>query len=93
MAIQVAFERIDAGRPESSERGEPGIHFHERFGPEPVDAALRVDPRLHEARLPQHPEVFRHRGLGHPELALELPDGPLRRGQEHQQGAAVRLRR
>jgi len=79
-------------RPESSEWGEPGIQFHEWFGPEAVDAPLRVDPRLHEACFPQHPEVFRHGGLGHPELAFELPDGPFRRGQQVQHGAAARLR-
>jgi len=88
----VAFERVDVGRPELPERGEPGIHFHEGFGPEAIDAALRVDPRLHEACLPQHAEVFGHRRLGHPELALELPDGPLRRGQKLEHGAPARFR-
>jgi hypothetical protein len=44
--IQVAFECIDVRRPEAPERGEPGIHLHERFGPEPVEPALGVDSRL-----------------------------------------------
>src|SRR5258705_435273 len=44
-----------------------------------------------EACLPQHPEVLRYGGLRHPELAFELPDRPLRRGEKVQQGAAARL--
>ena len=88
----MAFERINVGRPEASERSEPGIDLHERLGPDPIDAPLGFDARLHEAGLAQHAEVLGHRGLGHPQLALDLADGSLRRRQQAEDGPAVRLR-
>ena len=48
-------------RPEAPERREPGVDLHERLGPDPVDAPLRVDARLDEAGLAQHAQVLGHR--------------------------------
>ena len=68
----MAFERINVGRPEAPERSEPGIDLHERLGPDPIDAPLGFDARLHEAGLTQHAEVLGHRSLRHPQPALDL---------------------
>ena len=59
----MALERIDVRRPEAPERREPGIDLHERLGPDPIDAPLCFDARLHEAGLAQHAQVLGHRGL------------------------------
>ena len=91
-AIEMAFERIDVGRPEAPERREPGVDLHERLGPDPIDAPLGFDARLHEAGLAQHAQVLGHRGLRHPQPALDFADGSLRRRQQAEDGPAVRLR-
>lgn len=62
------------GRPEAPERRQPGVDLHERLGPEPIDAPLGFDARLHEAGLAQHAEVLGHGGLRHPQPALDLAD-------------------
>jgi len=49
----MAFERINVGRPEAPERSEPGVDLHERLRPDPIDAPLAFDARLHEACLAQ----------------------------------------
>ena len=63
--VEMAFERIDVRRPEAPERREPGIDLHERLGPDPVEAPLCFDARLHEAGLAQHAQVLGDRGLRH----------------------------
>ena len=80
-AIEMAFESIDVGGPKAPEGRKPGIDLPERLRPEPVETSLRVDSRLHEVGLTQHPQVLGHRGLRHPESALDLADGLLRGGQ------------
>ena len=88
----MAFERIHVRRPEAPERSKPGIDLPERLGPDPIDAPLGFDARLHEAGLAQHAEMLRHRRLTHPQPALDLADGLLRRRQQAEDGPAVRLR-
>src|SRR5262245_29685845 len=88
----MAFERIKVGRPEAPERSEPGIDLHERLGPDPIDAPLGFDARLHEASLAQHAEVLGDRSLRHPQPALDLADGSLRRRQQAEDGPTVWLR-
>jgi hypothetical protein len=65
---------------------------HERFGPDPIDAPLGFDARLHKARLAQHAQVLGHRSLRHPQPTLDLADRLLRRRQQAEDGPAVRLR-
>jgi len=84
----MAFERINVGRPEAPERSEPGIELHERLRPDPIDAPLGFDARLHEAGLAQHSEVLGHRSLRRPQPALDLADGSLRRRQQAEDGPA-----
>src|SRR5262249_31142466 len=88
----MAFERIKVGRPEAPERSEPGIDLHERLVPDPIDAPLGFDARLHESGLAQHAEVLGDRSLRHPQPALDLADGSLRRREQAEDGPAVRLR-
>jgi hypothetical protein len=77
----VAFERVDAGGPKAPEWSEPGLDLHERLSSDPVDAPLRVDSRLHEAGVSEHPEVLRDRRLRHPKFVFDVADGPLRGSQ------------
>ena len=91
-AIEVAFERVDVGGPEAPEGRQPRVDFHERLGSDPVDAPLRVHARFHEAGVAQHAQVLGDRRLRHAKLLLDLADGPLRGGEQAQDGAAVRFR-
>jgi hypothetical protein len=47
----MTFERIHVGRPEPPERSEPRVDLPEGLGPNPIDAPLGFDARLHEAGL------------------------------------------
>jgi len=76
--IEMAFERIHVHRPQAPERSEPGIELFERLGPDPIDAPLGLDARLHETGLAQYAEVLGHRRLRHPQPPLDLADGSLR---------------
>ena len=91
-AVEVAYERIDVRGPELPERRQPGIQLLKWFRRQPVKAALSVDGGFHEAGLAQHAEVLRDRRLRHPQLPLDFSDRLLRRDQEAEDRAAVRLR-
>jgi hypothetical protein len=90
-AVEVALERINARRPISAERRHPSVYFLQRLGPDAIDAALRVDRRLYEARISQHAQMLGYRGLREIERRLEIADGALATGKESQDGAATRL--
>ena len=90
-AVEVALERINARRPISAERRHPSVYFLKRLGPDAIDAALRVDRRLYEARISQHAQMLGYRGLREIERRLEIADGALATGKESQDGAATRL--
>src|SRR5215470_8956245 len=85
----MAFERVNVDRPEAPERSEPGIDLPERLGPDPIDAPLGFDARLHEAGLAQHAEVLGHRRLRHPQPALDLADGASRLRMARRFGSAM----
>jgi len=70
----VTFESVDVGGPQAPEGRQPFIDLHERLGPDPVEAPLRVHARLHEASISKHLEVFGDRRLRHPQLLLDLAD-------------------
>src|SRR5262245_15874862 len=91
-SVEVAFESVKVGGPIAAEGSQPGVHLHERLRPEAVDAPLRVDARLDEAGLTKHTEVFGHRGLRHLELAFDFAHRLLGRGQQTQNGPAIRFR-
>ena len=74
--VEVAFESIHMSGPEAAERSQPGIDLLEGFGPQPVETALRVHPRLHETCLAQHAQVLGDRGCGI-QAALDLSYRPL----------------
>ena len=54
----MTFQRIDMRRPEAAKRLEPGVDFHQRLGPDAVNAALRIDPGFDEARFAQYAQMF-----------------------------------
>jgi len=91
-AVEVAFERIDVSGPEPTERSQPGFDLLQRLRFQPVETALRVDGRFHDPGFPQHPQMLRHRRLRHPKLTLDVADRLLRREQQAQDRAPVRLR-
>ncbi len=90
-AIQVTLERIDVRLPQAAEGQEPRVYFHEWLGPEPIEAPLRIDARLHEARLTQNSQVFRHRRLGQPQQCFDVAHGSFRRCKQIEDGAAARF--
>ena len=87
----MAFEGINMDGPEAPERSKPGIDLHQRLRADPIDAPLGFHARVYEAGFAQHAEVLGHRGLRHPQPALDLADRSLRRREQAEDGPAVRL--
>src|ERR1700746_1143158 len=78
--------------PELTKLIQPVIHFLEWLWLQTIEAALCVHRGFDEPGVAQHAQVLRHGGLRHTQPALDFSDLPLRRGQEAQDRAAVRLR-
>jgi len=91
-AIKVAFESIHVRGPEAAELRQPGIHLFKWFRFQPVETALCVHRGLHESGIAQYAQMFGHGRLRHMKLALDLSHRLLRRDQQTQDRAAVRLR-
>ena len=91
-AVEVAFESIQVGGPESAERSQPGIHLLKRLRSQPVETALCGHRGFDKTGIAQHAQVFGHSRLGHTKLTLDLSHRLLGRGQEVQYRAAVGLR-
>jgi len=91
-AIKVTFESIQVSGPEPAELSEPVIHLVKRFWLQPVQAALCVHRGFYETGIAQHAQVLGHGRLRHTKLALDLSHRLLRRNQQAQYRAAVRLR-
>ena len=64
-AVEVALESIDVGRPEAAELSQPGVDFLQRFGLQPVEAALGIHRGLNETCIPEHAQMLRHGRLRH----------------------------
>jgi len=89
--VEVAFESVHVRGPEPAERGQPVIHLLKRCGPEPVETALRGHRGFHESGVAQHAQVLGHGRLRHTKLALDLANRLLRRDQQAQYRAPIRL--
>jgi hypothetical protein len=87
----VALESIYVSGPEAAEWSQPGIELLQWFGPESVEPALGVYRGFHEAGIAQHAQVLGNGRLRHAKLTLDFSHGLLRRDQQAQDGAAVRL--
>jgi hypothetical protein len=70
--IEVTLKRVDVHRPEAAEWSEPSVYLHEWLGPDPIKTPLRIDARLHEAGLTQHPQMFGNRRLRQLQLLLDF---------------------
>ena len=68
----MAFEIIDVGRPELTERRQPGIHLLKWFMVQSVETALCVHRGFHETGLSQHSQVLWHGRLRHTKLTFDL---------------------
>src|ERR1700747_2323575 len=90
--VEVAFKGIYVSGPEPAEWRQPHIHLLKWFGFEPVETTLCVHRGFDETGLAQHAQVLGHGRLWHTKLTLDLADRLLRRDQEAQDRAAVRLR-
>jgi len=87
----VALESIYVSGPEAAEWSQPGIELLQWFGPESVKPALGVYRRFHESGIAQHAQVLGNGRLRHTKLTLDFSHGLLRRDQQAQYGATVRL--
>jgi hypothetical protein len=87
----MALERVHVRRPISAERRHPRVYLLQRLGTDAIDATLRIDGRLYEARFSKHAQVLRYRGLGKIERGLEIANVTLASGQENQNSAAARV--
>ena len=74
-AIEMGFEAVEVGRPERPVGLEPRVQFHERLGPDPVQAALAVGAHVDEPRVSQYPQVLRHSRLADAEFVDEFAHG------------------
>jgi hypothetical protein len=90
-SIEMAFESIDVGNPETAELSEPGLDLLKRFRFQAVETALCVNRDLDETGVAQHTEVLGHGRLRHTKLALDLAYRVLRGDEEAEDGAAIRL--
>ena len=88
-AVEVAFERVDVGGPETAERSEPRVDFLERFRIQPVKAALRVHRGVDESCLAQHAQVLGNSRLGQTQSALDFADGLLGACQQAEDSATA----
>src|SRR5579862_1379978 len=87
----MAFESVDVRGPEATELGKPGVELLERAGLQSIEATLCVDRGFDEAGVAKDAEMLGDGRLRHAELTLDLTDGLLGRGEEAENGAAVRL--
>lgn len=90
-AVEMTFQSVDVSRPEPAELCQPCIQLLKRFRLQTVETPLRVDRGLHKTGLPEHAQVLGYGRLRHAQLTLDLSHRLLRRSQQAQNGAAVRL--
>ena|SRR5580692_8033335 len=91
-AVEVAFESIHVSGPKPTELSQPDIHLLKWLRLQSVQTALRVHRGFHETSISQHSKMLRHGRLRHSKLMLDLSNRLLRRNQETQYRAAIRLR-
>src|SRR5579863_5908083 len=87
----MSFEGVDVHRPEATELFEPGVEFLERAGLQSIEATLSVDSGFDEAGVAKDAQMLGDGRLRHAELTLDLTHGLFGRGEEAEDGAAVRL--
>jgi hypothetical protein len=91
-AIEVALKGVDVCGPEAAKGLKPGVDFLERFGPEPVQTALRVHGGFNEAGITKYAKVPGNGGLRQAEPAFDLAHGVLGGEKEAEDRPTVRLR-
>ena len=87
----MAFEGVEPTAPRGAVGRQPLVDFPQRLGPQPVHAALGVDPDVDEPRVPEHPQVLGDRGLADVQRRHELTDWSLVLPEEIEDAAAVGL--
>src|SRR5947209_7681274 len=87
----MALEGVEPVLPGGPVRPEPFVDLAQRLGPQPVQAALRVDAHVNQTRLTQHPKVLGDRWLTRAELRDQVADGALPFAQEVEDPPAIWL--
>jgi hypothetical protein len=88
----VALKGVYVCGPEAAKGLKPGIDFLERFGPEPVQPALRVHGGFNEAGIPKYAKVPGNGGLRESKPAFDLAHRVLGGEKEAEDRPTVRLR-
>ncbi|MCW2644095.1 MAG: hypothetical protein JWP07_204 [Pseudonocardiales bacterium] len=89
--VEVVFQRVQAGRPVGSIRGQPLVDRAQRLRIDAVKPPLGVAAHPDETGLPQHPEVLRHGRLTDRKRGNEITDRPLGIAQQIEDAPTVRL--
>ena len=85
------FQPVEARRPQLAVWGQPVVELSQRLWPDAVEAALRVDPRLHQACVPEYAKMLRHGGLTELKKLDQLANWPLAIPEQLQDGHPARL--
>lgn len=85
------FQLVEVRGPQPAIGRQPAIELDQWLGPDAIEAALRVDARLDQSGLLQHPEVLGDGRLTDAEPVYELPDRSLPVPKNIQNRLPVRL--
>jgi len=89
--IQVAFEQVQARRPQLPVRLQPGVDGAQRFGTQVVDALLCIRPDFDQAGVAEDTQMLGDRRLADGEVVDERADGQIRAPEQVENAASVWL--
>ena len=87
----MTFELVQRPAPEPPVGREPFVDLFEGLEPKPVQAPLRLRPDIDQPRVPQYPEMLRHKRLAQAEAVDQVTDGQFALTQEVQDLPARRF--
>jgi hypothetical protein len=90
--VEVAFEVVEAGAPQRPVRSKPLVHLAQRFGSNPIDPPLSLNPGVHQAGVPEQAQMLGDGRLGHRQSGYQLADRAFSQPQQVQDLAPVALR-
>jgi hypothetical protein len=89
--IEMSFELVEPRFPQAPVRLDPLVDGAERFGADPIDAALGVGADVDEAGLSEDAQMLGDGGLADRELVDEVAHGPFRDPQQVEDAPPVRF--
>lgn len=90
--VKVLGEGIEAAGPEGAIGGQPVLDLPEGVRSQPIDASLRRDARLNQARIAQDAKVLRNRRLAHRQAADQVANRPLTGPKQVEDPPSIGLR-